>query len=84
MEYFYRDMRKRYGLLMGADQPEGGNWNCDADNLTDWREQCEIPARSEPEHDGITCAVIAMVEAASPDPPGDLSTFRWAVTHDAA
>ena len=24
MEYFYRDMRKRYGLLMDADQPEGG------------------------------------------------------------
>ena len=84
MEYFYRDMRKRYGLLMDADQPEGGKWNYDADNRTGWREQCEIPARSEPEHDGITCAVIAMVEAASPDPPGDLSTFRWAVTHDAA
>ncbi len=84
MEYFYRDMRKRYGLLMDADQPEGGKWNYDADNRTGWREQCEIPARSEPEHDDITRAVIAMVEAVFPDHPGDLSTFRWAVTHKAA
>jgi len=84
MEYFYRDMRKRYGLLMDADQPEGGKWNYDADNRTGWREQCDIPARSEPEHDDITLAVIAMVEAAFPDHPGDLSTFRWAVTHKAA
>ena len=84
MEYFYRDMRKRYGLLMDADQPEGGKWNYDADNRTGWREQCEIPPRSEPQHDDITRGVIAMVEAAFPDHPGDLSTFRWAVTHEAA
>jgi len=27
MEYFYREMRKRYRLLMEGDQPEGGKWN---------------------------------------------------------
>ena len=84
MEYFYRDMRKRYGLLMDADQPEGGKWNYDADNRTGWRGQCEIPPRPESEHDDITRAVIAIVEVAFPEHPGDLSTFRWAVTHEAA
>ena len=84
MEYFYRDMRKPYRLLMDADQPDGGKWNYDTDNRTGWREQCEIPARSEPERDDITRRVIAMVEAAFPDHSGDLSTFRWAVTRDAA
>ena len=32
MEYFYRDMRRRTGLLMDGDQPVGGQWNFDADN----------------------------------------------------
>ena len=35
MEYFYRDMRRRHRVLLDAtdsDQPEGGQWNYDADN----------------------------------------------------
>ena len=84
MEYFYRDMRKRYGLLMDADQPEGGKWNYDADNRTGWRSQCEIPERPQPALDDITKEVIEMVTTHFPDHPGDLSAFRWAVTPEAA
>jgi deoxyribodipyrimidine photolyase-related protein len=37
MEYFYRDMRKRYGWLMdAAGAPLGGKWNYDADNRARW------------------------------------------------
>ncbi|WP_036987667.1 cryptochrome/photolyase family protein, partial [Pseudomonas sp. EGD-AK9] len=33
MEYFYREMRRRSGLLMNGDgTPVGGAWNFDADN----------------------------------------------------
>lgn len=32
MEHFYRDMRRRTGLLMEGDQPAGGRWNFDHDN----------------------------------------------------
>ena len=33
MEYFYRDMRRRYGILLDSNgQPEGGAWNFDKDN----------------------------------------------------
>ena len=32
MEYFYRDMRKKYSILMDGDQPVGGQWNFDSDN----------------------------------------------------
>lgn len=32
MEYFYRDMRRKTGLLMDGDTPEGGQWNYDAEN----------------------------------------------------
>ncbi len=32
MEWFYREMRRKTGLLMDGDQPEGGKWNYDHDN----------------------------------------------------
>ncbi len=32
MEYFYRDMRRQFGVLMDGDAPEGGRWNYDQDN----------------------------------------------------
>lgn len=32
MEFFYRDMRRRFQVLMDDDQPRGGKWNFDADN----------------------------------------------------
>ncbi|MBT6927657.1 MAG: cryptochrome/photolyase family protein, partial [Marinovum sp.] len=32
MEYFYRDMRRKTGLLMEGDKPAGGQWNFDHDN----------------------------------------------------
>jgi deoxyribodipyrimidine photolyase-related protein len=36
MEFFYRDMRRRHGVLMNAGQPEGGSWNFDAENRKGW------------------------------------------------
>ena len=30
MEYFHREMRRKFGLLMAGDEPEGGKWNYDA------------------------------------------------------
>src|SRR5512137_1459473 len=35
MEYFYREMRRRHGVLMdgaAGDEPAGGQWNFDEDN----------------------------------------------------
>merc|ERR1711969_220803 len=32
MEWFYRDMRRKTGLLMDGDRPAGGRWNFDHDN----------------------------------------------------
>ena len=43
MEFFYRDMRRRTGLLMTPDsEPEGGRWNFDAEN----RKRLPAPLRS--------------------------------------
>ena len=32
MEFFYREMRRRTGLLMDGDAPELGRWNFDREN----------------------------------------------------
>jgi deoxyribodipyrimidine photolyase-related protein len=32
MEDFYRDARRRHGVLMEGDEPVGGRWNLDAEN----------------------------------------------------
>lgn len=45
MEHFYRHMRRRHRVLMSADlQPEGGQWNFDADNRKAWSGQPPEPA----------------------------------------
>jgi len=34
MEYFYREMRKKYNIFMNGTTPEGGQWNYDIQNLS--------------------------------------------------
>jgi len=85
MEYFYRDMRRRYDLLLDNDgQPEGGRWNYDAENRRGWRGRDTLPEPPTVTPDAITEEVIAYVESTFPDNPGDLSRFRLAVTAEAA
>lgn len=85
MEYFYREMRRRYQLLIDKDgEPEGGQWNYDADNRSGWRGQTSIPERPAVAADAITDSVIALVSRGFPDNPGDLSQFRLAVTPEDA
>lgn len=44
MEYFYRDMRKKHGILMmNSKDPEGGKWNFDKSNRKKWDGSPEIP-----------------------------------------
>ncbi len=44
LEYFYRDMRKKYDILMVNEKdPEGGTWNFDASNRKKWKGSPEIP-----------------------------------------
>lgn len=44
MEYFYRDMRKKYDIMMvNQKDPEGGKWNYDQSNRKKWKGNTEIP-----------------------------------------
>lgn len=44
MESFYRDMRKRYHILMDGDKPIGDKWNFDHDNRNKWKGKPKAPA----------------------------------------
>ncbi len=81
MEYFYREMRKHYQILLDVEgKPEGGRWNYDRDNRKGWRGGVDIPKRAYPAPDAITREVIREVTAAFPENPGDLERFYCATT----
>ncbi len=81
MEYFYRLMRKKHGLLLDArGGPEGGSWNYDTENRRGWRNTEEIPQRPAVTIDPITADVLELVAREFPDNPGDLSRFYLGVT----
>ncbi len=79
MEFFYREMRKRYELLLDASgKPEGGKWNYDADNRKGWRGKEPLPERPRAATTGPLPDVLRLVAEAFPDQPGDLGRFDLA------
>ncbi|KPP82817.1 MAG: deoxyribodipyrimidine photolyase-related protein [Oceanicaulis sp. HLUCCA04] len=80
MEYFYREMRRETGLLMDGDEPEGGQWNFDAENRKALPAGVRIPERSWIEPDPVTREVMTLVENHFPDGFGDIEPFGYAVT----
>ena len=84
MEYFYREMRKRYMILMDGDQPVGDQWNFDSENRKPPNSTIVIPDRFHSAPDAITQEVCAMVERLFPDHMGTAAPFNFAVTAEAA
>ncbi len=89
MEYFYREQRKRHGVLMDAasgSEPLGGQWNFDADNREAFPANGPgpVPQRSAFEPDAITREVIELVNTRFASHPGKLDGFAWPVTREQA
>lgn len=86
MEFFYREMRKRHGVLMEGQAPIGGQWNFDADNRKGFGAKGPTavppPARFAP--DRVTQDVIALVQTRFAGHPGTLDHFAWPVTREDA
>ena len=80
MEYFYRDMRRKTGLLMQGDQPEGGRWNFDAENRKPAKMQLFMPEVLKFKPDALTREVIRLVGGRFADHFGDLQPFWFATT----
>ena len=86
LEVFYRQMRRRHGVLMSGKDPIGGQWNYDKDNRESFGNggpsDIEAPRSFRP--DEVTRDVIEMVERRFPDSPGTLDAFDYPVTREAA
>ena len=83
LEFFYREMRRRHGVLLTpAGEPEGGEWNYDADNRKPFGPQGPgfVPPRATFEPDATTREVIALVRERFAAHPGRLDSFAWPVT----
>ena len=92
MELFYREGRKRFGVLMEGDGPLGGQWNYDHDNRKAPPRGLAGPEPLRFEPDTITRTVIAKVEELAqeleergePGLPGCSEPFSWAVSREQA
>lgn len=84
MEFFYREMRRRYDILMDGDDPEGGKWNYDHDNRKTPPKGTVIPEPARFPPDAVTRQALEDVAREFPDHFGDLQPFHYAVTHQNA
>ena len=86
MEYFYRWMRRRTGVLMEDDQPIGGEWNYDSENRAAFGKQGPglLPAPQQFAPDELTREVVALVESEFSGHVGNLAHFDWPVTPEDA
>lgn len=80
MEYFYREMRKKTGLLIDGDSPAGGKWNYDADNRKPAKADLFMPRPKMFPPDEITQEVIDMVAEEFSDGFGSIKNFQYGVT----
>ena len=78
MESFYRQQRKKHGVLMTHDgKPEGGQWNFDADNRKPWpgTPAASPDARPCHDHSALWQTIAAAGVQTMGQPQAD--AFRW-------
>ncbi len=85
MEFFYREMRKKYNILMDDNsKPTGGEWNYDKENRKPPKAGMTSPKRISHKKSAITQEVLALVKNRLSDHFGKLEPFHYAVTRDQA
>ncbi len=87
MEYFYRDVRKRFEFLTDDGEPVGGKWNFDEKNRSSFGQDGppdDLPKAPCFAPDSITQDVITDVEKHFDNHPGSLEHFDWPVTREDA
>ena len=84
MEFFYREMRRKYRLLMEGDEPVGGRWNFDPENRNALPDQLTIPVPPRSEIDPLTQTVLDLVRVRFANNIGTLDHFSYPVTAAAA
>jgi deoxyribodipyrimidine photolyase-related protein len=78
MEWFYREMRRKTGLLMDGDKPEGGKWNYDHDNRKPAPDEVTFGGPMQFTPDETVEEVLDLVEARFGENFGTLRPFWFA------
>ena len=84
MEFFYREMRRKTGLLMDSDKPTGGKWNFDQENRKSPPKEIITTKPTIFKHDEITKDVLALVNERYSSHFGEIYPFDYAVTPEDA
>lgn len=85
MEFFYREMRKKYNLLIEPDgKPTGGIWNYDKENRRPPKAKMTFPKRISHKKSKITYEVLKLVQSKFSHHFGKLEPFYFSVTRDEA
>lgn len=84
MEWFYREMRAKTGILMDAGKPEGGRWNFDKENRKPAQADLLMPRPLFFPPDAVTREVLDLVARRFDNHPGELDGFDYAVTTEDA
>jgi len=87
LEYFYREQRRAYDILLTDDgKPVGGAWNFDDENRAAFGADGPgmIPREPAFSRDETTKAVLDLVRHQRADAPGTLDDFIWPVTPEQA
>jgi deoxyribodipyrimidine photolyase-related protein len=85
MEYFYRDMRKKYDIMIEGDkEPEGGKWNYDQSNRNKWDEKTKIPQERRFRKD--VSGIVELLNEQGVETFGriDETNFNWPTTRQDA
>ncbi|UCF21677.1 MAG: cryptochrome/photolyase family protein [Gemmatimonadota bacterium] len=86
LETYYREMRRRHGILMQDGKPVGGRWNFDKENRASF--DAAGPGKVKPPRafrpDALTAAVLSMVKRRFSDSPGSLDGFDYPVSRQQA
>lgn len=77
MEFFYRNLRKKYRILMEGDEPLTGRWNYDAENRKRVPKGLSLPEPLLFSHDLID--IMSMLEKAGVRTVGEVKAeeFSW-------
>jgi len=83
MATFYKDVRKKSGILMGADgNPTGGKWSFDEDNRNKLPKNISIPKFPKINETSHTKKLKPIVEKLFKNHPGSTKNFWFATEHN--
>lgn len=82
MEYFYREVRRKTGILMEDDEPAGGEWNFDKENRGSFGKSgpSDVPSPLTFRSHGPTQEVLDLVAERFESHPGEIDHFNWPTT----